>query len=522
MAKFVFRTDPQQAGSAYRAGELPAGPYIAEIMAVGDPTKNNRVAVALLDQANAISKEDPSTWIDVTIALPHYGITPYQSGNSGRSKEQFDAGTSYGLTISEPDIGTNCLVVFANGSREAGYIISFIPNAFQNTTSTGRGVARKKQEIAWKDKDKEEWFNTGVEFPVMEKNLKATKTASVEAIEKLRYAFDGLMTKILYAQGLLFDAVRGTTSSSSARQAPKGIIGMSSKGRPIPDPADDSALLEKWKTQPQGLSSSELDVLQRKPGHSFTLDDGEIGGENNLIRLRSGKGAQILLNDEKGLIYITNQAGTSWIEMTKSGKIDIFAGDSLSVHTSGDFNLQADRDINMSAGGDFNVGVGASAIIHSGLSVNLTAGTTLKTNANDSTTINSGTFIANYAGSNFTAVAQTTSDIVAKGNLSLHSKGHVGIESDGNNVLMKGAQVHMNSAGNPPPAHSVAQPLQAKTSIPPARVPQHEPWDQHEDLDPEGFTLKKTKAGTEQQGVYLNSNGILQYSNDPANQTGPQ
>ena len=41
------RTDPSLAGSNYKPGELPGGPYLAIVKAVGDPTRNNRVSVAL-------------------------------------------------------------------------------------------------------------------------------------------------------------------------------------------------------------------------------------------------------------------------------------------------------------------------------------------------------------------------------------------------------------------------------------------------------------------------------------------
>ena len=111
--KYIFKTDPLHAGGNYTAGTSPSGPYIAEVMAVGDPSKNNRVAVKIVGQDNTIDKDNPSTWIDVTIALPHYGSVPHTTGMSSRSKGEHDGGTSYGLTISEPDVGTNCLVVFA-------------------------------------------------------------------------------------------------------------------------------------------------------------------------------------------------------------------------------------------------------------------------------------------------------------------------------------------------------------------------------------------------------------------------
>ena len=52
------RTDPSLAGSNYKPGELPGGPYLAIVKAVGDPTRNNRVSVALArDGKNLDNKE---------------------------------------------------------------------------------------------------------------------------------------------------------------------------------------------------------------------------------------------------------------------------------------------------------------------------------------------------------------------------------------------------------------------------------------------------------------------------------
>ena len=48
-----------------------------------------------------------------------------------------------------------------------------------------------------------------------------------------------------------------------------------------------------------------------------------------------------------------------------------------------------------------------------------------------------------------------------------------------------------------------------------------EPWDQHENLDPLAFSSFSTSAGTEQQSVYYDANGNLQYKNDP-NTSGAQ
>ena len=43
------------------------------------------------------------------------------------------------------------------------------------------------------------------------------------------------------------------------------------------------------------------------------------------------------------------------MEFTKDGKIDVFAEDSVSVHTKQDFNFRADRDVNIEAGRNINM-----------------------------------------------------------------------------------------------------------------------------------------------------------------------
>ncbi len=73
------------------------------------------------------------------------------------------------------------------------------------------------------------------------------------------------------------------------------------------------------------------------------------------LRLRTRTGHQILLHNSEDLIYIGNSRGTTWIEMTSDGKIDIFAEDSISIHTKQDFNFYADRDVNIEAGRNINM-----------------------------------------------------------------------------------------------------------------------------------------------------------------------
>jgi hypothetical protein len=61
------------------------------------------------------------------------------------------------------------------------------------------------------------------------------------------------------------------------------------------------------------------------------------------------------MHNSSDLIYICNSKGTAWIEFTSDGKIDIFAADSVSVHSEVDFNFRADRNVNIEAGNNVNI-----------------------------------------------------------------------------------------------------------------------------------------------------------------------
>ena len=87
--------------------------------------------------------------------------------------------------------------------------------------------------------------------------------------------------------------------------------------------------------------------------------------------MRTRTGHQILLHNSEDLIYIGNAKGTAWIELTSNGKIDIYAADSISVHTKADMNFYADRDINMEAGRNVNIRGDGKTQIESGANLNI-------------------------------------------------------------------------------------------------------------------------------------------------------
>jgi hypothetical protein len=110
-----------------------------------------------------------------------------------------------------------------------------------------------------------------------------------------------------------------------------------------------------------------------------SVGNGETDGKkdiphNELVRIRTRTGHQILLHNSEDLIYIGNAKGTTWIEMSSNGKLDIYAADSVSVHTKNDYNVTADRDINFTAGANINLNATANTNITATGATNINSG----------------------------------------------------------------------------------------------------------------------------------------------------
>ena len=94
--------------------------------------------------------------------------------------------------------------------------------------------------------------------------------------------------------------------------------------------------------------------VDRESGHSFVMDDGDANGDNQLTRIRTSSGHQILLHDTEGTVYIANGSGKAFIEMESDGTISVFSDAGINVRTKQDFNLHSDRNINFHAKGSLN------------------------------------------------------------------------------------------------------------------------------------------------------------------------
>ena len=99
--------------------------------------------------------------------------------------------------------------------------------------------------------------------------------------------------KSIVNQGLQKDTKRGVITSSSQRESPSSVFGISTPGYPIDQ-------------------DENLNVFGRKGGHTFVMDDGDYKEKNKLMRFRSSGGHQIMMNDTNEIFHIINSRGTVW------------------------------------------------------------------------------------------------------------------------------------------------------------------------------------------------------------------
>jgi len=341
------------------------GPFLAIVRNHLDSEYMGSIEVELL-KTNSEGNTSDATGevVPVSYLSPFYGVTPF---NATSENEGYDyTQKSYGFWAVPPDIGTKVLVIFAEGNRGRGYWIGCVQDQNMNFMVPGNASTTYNSEDQTKPR------------PVGEYNKKTEEAIGNNSTQYLKPCNPDACA-VLDRAGLADDVVRGTTTSSARRDLPSMVFGWSSPG-----PLDRR---DGKPTVPTGEKGKQINVKSsRLMGTTLVMDDGDPtlfrkgpargenavpmeyttldkGGDptipfNELFRIRTRTGHQILLHNSEDLIYIAHGSGDSWIEMTANGKIDIYAKDSVSIHTENDFNFKADRDINIEAGRNINIKAG--------------------------------------------------------------------------------------------------------------------------------------------------------------------
>jgi len=486
----------------------PETPRLAEVIGHTDPDYGGGLKVRILREIgnSNFSGEE----FQVKAMMPFAGQT--SSNYVNKNNKYDDTQKSYGMWFIPPDPGTLVIVIFINGDAARGYWIGCVPDTGANFMTPGLASTQFTVEGGTTK------FGQPLRAPVAEVNkvVQASSSDAPKDFTKLAKP-TSLFADVLKLQGLFTDDVRGITTSSARRETPSTVFGISTPG---PVDRRNGAPTGKAGSEPQQLIN-----VSRLGGTTFVMDDGddnfrrkvpadkgppnyasvegnETDGDptiphNELFRIRTRTGHQILLHNSEDLIYIGNAKGTTWIELTSNGKIDIFAADSVSVHTKTDMNFYADRDINMEAGRNINLKSETRTQLETAGDLNVMVNGNYKVKVvGDYINVLKDFNVTTSAAINLTSQntnLKTTNNILLTANL-IGENGPVAA------TALATAPTALSTFGN-----IYSTQADKITSIM-KRVPNQEPWPQHENLDPLAMTAAKTDREVSKAITFSNGN----------------
>lgn len=349
-------------------------PYIGIVKNNVDPTRAGRLQVWIADFGG--DANDPSNWRTVSYASPYMGTTNTQT-TKNETNVWTECPQTYGMWMTPPDIGVEVLVTFISGDPQKGYWFACISSAISRYMLPGNSTSKHfdKSEDALPNDIKKVYdaavkTNDGLDLPVpvTEFNTSKKEFAIDPKFVNIARPMHVPQYLILVNQGLDRDQYRGLITSSSQRETPSNVFGISTPGRPKDDPTLADGYDEKAKAG--NLTETDYAIKSRVGGHTFVMDDGDKKGGNQLIRIRTASGHQIVMNDtveistgsdgktttaKKDCIYICKNDGSVWLEFTDEGKMHFYSDNGIDIRTKGAMNFHSDSDINFNAVGKLNI-----------------------------------------------------------------------------------------------------------------------------------------------------------------------
>lgn len=332
------------------------GVYLGKIVNHLDTTFMGGVEVEILKRTESGNVQEK---IACKYASPFAGQTPYTG--LGRGSQYSATQKSYGFWAVPPDIGTQVIVLMPEGDYSQAFWVACVQDTAMNFAMPGNAGTTMND------------VDQSAALPVGEYNKLSTDPAGKNPTKVTKPANPDARTRLQTA-GLDKDWVRGTNTSSARRELPSMVFGISTPG-----PHDTAGPTHRYGPQNAQINAP----YNRLGGSSFVMDDGDtsmhrrlsakegppdyantesgdVSGDpklpaNELVRIQTRTGHQILLHNTEDLVYISHGSGDSWIEMTANGKIDIYSKDSISIRSEADLNFTADRDINFTAKENINM-----------------------------------------------------------------------------------------------------------------------------------------------------------------------
>lgn len=330
------KADSKSAGTA-----VDPGPYEAIVVSHVQGTRMGQLLVYIPDFGG--EKTDPNNQIVVSYCSPFYGTTygtDQQDSSATAPDAQFTTGQSYGMWMVPPDIGNKVLVVFAAGSRDRGYWIGCIYDSASHhmVPAIGRNIGGENNSLPPTPADQlTPSINSNSNLPVVEGYSGDPTAYTPDGILSTKRYLHEYQAGILVMQGLDQDVIRGAISSSSLREAPSNVYGISTPGPSVTGTTPQV-------TATEGENPAQA-VVARQGGHTFVMDDGDVNGVDQLIRLRTSGGHQILMNDSASILYIASSSGQQWMEFSDDGSISMYATGGFNLRSSGPMNYHSDSAI---------------------------------------------------------------------------------------------------------------------------------------------------------------------------------
>jgi hypothetical protein len=312
-----------------------------------DPNRAGRLRVYISDFSGQ-DPDDSDNWVTVSYMSTFFGSVRPKAGETGYGTYK-DNPSSYGEWHAPPDIGTTVICIFINGDMNYGFYIGCVPDAESLQMVPAIGAL----DTSVPNEDEARSYGGASRLPVT--NMNTNNQADVDSPEFLSTArpVHSYSAAIMAQQGIIRDAIRGPISSSSQREPASRVgWGISTPGRPIYEGGYDDTTIA---TKIEGANPESLRIVARRGGHSIVMDDGDVIGRDQLVRIRTAKGHQILMSDDGQTLMILHSNGQSYIELGKEGTIDMYSTNSVNIRTHGDLNLHADNNVNIHAAKDFNI-----------------------------------------------------------------------------------------------------------------------------------------------------------------------
>ena len=404
-------------------GVVRNSPIIGVVKNNIDPNHSGRIDVYIADFGSR-DPDDSKNWTTLGYMSPFFGSTRPSGPNGEKDYGSYSQNpSSYGMWFSPPDIGSKVVCIFINGDVNYGYYIGGIidPELLQMIPAIGTNT--KNSPVIFNGAEAKS-YGGSTQLPVTNLNTNNPKITNSAGFLNAPKPVHSYSASIYFQQGLIRDPVRGPVSSSALRESPSRVgWGVSTPGRPIYQGGYTDETIAKQKGSE---NTDSLKVVARRSGHTLVMDDGDITGKDQFIRLRTSLGHQILMSDDGQTLFIVHSNGQSYIELGKEGTIDMYSTNSVNIRTQGDLNLHADNNININAKKDLNI-------------------------AADNIKINSTNNYDVRVGKNYSGYTMGKYTVKVNGAMSMGAGGE-GSYASGGTMYVNGSIINLNtgSTSNPP------------------------------------------------------------------------